>query len=331
MFNSVLLDTIIGLAFIYLIFSFLCLVITEMITRLFNNRHRLLQKALQKFFDGAKEGHLIPKLNDNLRSVLGDFKEKRFYKRVSNLTPAQLTEGLKMTLKNEVKFSERAPDSPSEMLNYAKKLSKMLGDEILVDYSKKPAKSVLKTSPLDQLENKLNERAGTILDTVYSLYTRYAQKIALFIALFIVVINNVDSIKYAQRIYTDNSFREILVKSAEKAVENKLYTETANNSKTSENGGLDTEFLNSLQSDMEKTGLNLGIKSWVNEPLFNSSNEKADFLWWIQKILGLLLTTALVSLGAPFWLDATKKMVGLKKNGKQNSGQGQSGADAAAK
>jgi hypothetical protein len=321
MFNSVLLDTIIGLAFIYLIFSFLCLVITEMITRFFNKRHVLLQNALQKLFDGAKEGHLVPKLNDNLSMILGDIKKKRLYKKVSNLTPAQLTEGLKITFKNEVKFSLRAPDSPVEMVEYAKKLSRILDDELLVDHSKKPTKSDPKTSPIDQLEKKLNEKAGEILDKVYSLYTIYAQKIALFIALCLVIINNADSIKYAQRIYTDNSFREILVKSAEKAIEN----ENAYNTQSPGNDVLNTKFLNSLQNDMKKTGLDLGVESWTNEPLFNSSNGKADHWWWIQKIMGLLLTTAMVSLGAPFWLDAIKKLTGLKKNGKQDSAQVKSG------
>lgn len=237
-----------------------------------------------------------------------------------------------MTLKIDVKYSLRAPDSSSEMLNYATKLSKMLGEEELIDHSKKPIKANVNTTLLDQLEEKLNERAGTILDTVYGLYSRYAQKVALFVALFIVIINNADSIKYAERIYTDTSFREVLVKSEEKISEDKLYIDKLAEGSQPGEKVINTKLLNSIRSEMEISGLDLGIKSWKNEPLFKSSNEineniKADFWWWMQKITGLLLTTALVSLGAPFWLDAIKRMVGLKKkNGKQDSIPAKSGA-----
>ena len=36
---------------------------------------------------------------------------------------------------------------------------------------------------------------------------------------------------------------------------------------------------------------------------------------WLHKIMGLLLTTVLVSLGAPFWFDMLSKLVNLRNTG----------------
>lgn len=350
MYNSVLLDTVIGLCFIYLIYSFLCIVITEIITRFAKKRYNLLKNALYNLFDNVKEGHLTPIFKESIHLVLGDVKKEKFYEKITKITPSQLTDAVKMTLKKDIINPKRPPKDAPELANYIDKLKNILGEVDLVDGKKPPKKDEISNDLLDKLEAKLNERLGSLLDAVYELYRRHAQKLAMIIAFVLVVFNNVDSIKYAKKIYTDTALRNVLVASAEKISEKELLIQPKPEDED-QTVRVNTDLIKVIKSELEITGLELGVKSWCDEPLFKkicdktkTDEEKSDVLakvlndnaevnigWWIQKILGLLLTTALVSLGAPFWLDAIKKMVGLKKNGKQDSAQGQTGADAPAK
>jgi hypothetical protein len=68
------------------------------------------------------------------------------------------------------------------------------------------------------------------------------------------------------------------------------------------------------KAELREKGLILldefGIFGW-NEGL------PKGFLDWLYKILGLLLTAAAISLGAPFWFDLLGKVVSLRSTGKK--------------
>lgn len=69
---------------------------------------------------------------------------------------------------------------------------------------------------------------------------------------------------------------------------------------------------------IDKSGIPFGPDSWAtNLPKLDSPKcftNIASFIYWLlKKIIGLSATIALVSLGAPFWLDTLKKIMELKK------------------
>ena len=62
------------------------------------------------------------------------------------------------------------------------------------------------------------------------------------------------------------------------------------------------------QRQLETLGLPLG---WQPENLLASN----DVVRWFTKLLGILVTTVAVSLGAPFWFDLLNKLVNLRMSG----------------
>ncbi len=44
--------------------------------------------------------------------------------------------------------------------------------------------------------------------------------------------------------------------------------------------------------------------------------QQRDFIWYLTKIFGLLLTAGAASLGAPFWFDVLNKIITIRSAGK---------------
>ncbi len=56
---------------------------------------------------------------------------------------------------------------------------------------------------------------------------------------------------------------------------------------------------------------------WDNDPLLSTTPPGGTVFWMrlASKVVGLLITTAAASLGAPFWFDLIQKLVPLRAAG----------------
>jgi hypothetical protein len=134
------------------------------------------------------------------------------------------------------------------------------------------------------------------MDRVSGAYKRRIQVLTLFVSLALVAIVGADSLAIADALYKEPSVRAAVTGAAQAA---------PSNAQVSTNNQPNT--LSSLQQAndlLQKSGFPLG---WGDLP--------TDLAGWLKKILGLLITTLAVSLGAPFWFDLLKNVASLRSSG----------------
>jgi len=121
---------------------------------------------------------------------------------------------------------------------------------------------------------------NSAMDRLTGEYKRQIQRITLIVALAVTVIIGVDTLDLAQNLWHEQEVRAAIAATAQ--------TQPA-----------------SLSQLMNTIGqFNLG---WGKLP--------QDVGGWLQKIIGLAITTLAVSLGAPFWFDVLKNLANMRNTG----------------
>lgn len=135
------------------------------------------------------------------------------------------------------------------------------------------------------------------MDRVTSVYKRQVMSLTLGVAAALTLLFGVDTIALATTIWQDQGLRAALSAGAQMASP----------------GGIE-DTLNAL------TEFNLPI-GWVALP--------QTVFGWFLKLIGLILTTLAVSLGAPFWFDVIKRFTNPRSSGPAPTTSGTTAAPAA--
>lgn len=287
MFGSQILEVVIGIIFIYWLLSLIISTLNEIFSRVFSMRARELEKGI--------------------RNLLEDPKAEGFAK---NFYEHGLIKGLKRKGKNPSYIPSRTFAlalmdiiTPTDFKGGLKKFEEVrdIVDKVEID---KLREAILPL--IDKAEFKLNKVYENIedwfndaMESVTSWYRQKTQLIVLLLALITSVAFNADTLMITNNLYKDAALRVSIAAIAEEAIRQPVSTE---NDAT-------LEKVKQYQEELLETQLPLG---WYEAP--------EGFGDWVMKILGLLLTTIAVSLGAPFWFDLLNKFVSLRpKNKKDNA------------
>ena len=135
------------------------------------------------------------------------------------------------------------------------------------------------------------------MERVSGWYRRRVQLVMWALAVVIVVSLNADTVGIAQRLWTDKTVRDVVVAQAQSAA-----------------GRQDAE---AVQSGIDKLSIPFG---WKEESAPGSTAGWAQLV--ALKALGLLLTAAALTLGAPFWFDALGKIARLRSSGGKPAASG---------
>jgi hypothetical protein len=166
------------------------------------------------------------------------------------------------------------------------------------------------------LQERIEEWFNGTMESMKGWYKQRMQIVGLLVAAVISIGANADTLTIANTVSTNSALRQQIVEAAESLVEKA----EAEGAETTE------ELVNTLEESTEGLELPLG---WSEEELVrvfpNRVEDASDIiaeseinpkLWWFRKIVGLLITTVALSLGAPFWFDMLNKLVNLKWTGK---------------
>ena len=134
---------------------------------------------------------------------------------------------------------------------------------------------------------------NSAMDRLSGAYKRRIQVLTLGVSLVLTLAVGADTLAIADALYKEPSLRAAVTGAAQAAPSN-AQTPSAGSSTS----------LQEANNLLQKSGFPLG---WGALP--------EDLVGWIKKVLGLLITTLAVSLGAPFWFDLLRNIANLRSSG----------------
>jgi hypothetical protein len=311
------LEVVIGLSFVYFVFSLVCSGITEWYATLLSWRAKMLEVALQNLFSGSfeitKEGQdfaarfwkhpLIQALqrprHEKLTQVPASKSERaapatdRNVKRPSYIpsrtfVAALLDLGARAHVERATEPGRDPPDISTVSLEQAINAlpSAAMREAMLTLYRDADKKAQSFRKAAEQWFDDSMER-------VSGWYKRYAQRVLWATALALVVVFNIDTLQIGRTLWRDDAARAVIVNQAEQAAQQGQQGTNAT-------------------SAAKALPIPLGWNLW------KTGNDPGDIPTGtsiLSKILGLLLSAAALTLGAPFWFDLLSKVVRVRGTG----------------
>jgi hypothetical protein len=158
---------------------------------------------------------------------------------------------------------------------------------------------------LPELEKWFNES----MDRVSGWYKRKAQLVAIAIAVVLVIVLNVSTLRIADQLSAEPKVLANVVAKAEATAADEKAKPDEGESQGKANLEQAGEDAESAVDDL--AALSLPV-FWADE-----TNRPSSFEEWLLAIAGWAITIAAVSLGAPFWFDALGKLSNLRMAGKR--------------
>ncbi|HME42375.1 MAG TPA: hypothetical protein VKF36_04750 [Syntrophorhabdales bacterium] len=349
MFNSQILDAAIGLVVVYFFLSLLCSVIAEIFTSLTKKRARMLRdgilsllqdpKALDKLYEQPLfMGNSSPKgFWQGLFESIKPFWKKRFPSYISSRSfVLSLLESLKQHPDVVEKLKQLKLDIPSiDSVDHISTLVQCLPDNNTIRKALLPLLETAGTAAdsLDKAIKNMEKWYDEAMERVSGWYKRYSQAFALVLAFLVALVLNADTFQIGKAIYRDQVLRASLISTAEQTIKQQpppsgqKKPEEGNQgpqSNDSEAPGLKKQVEKANEVFQQISSLNLPI-GW---PL-KASNEKSCWAklgfrrqpdtanLGLVKLLGILLTALMVSLGSNFWFELLSKFMNIRNAGKK--------------
>jgi hypothetical protein len=283
LFNSTTLDVMVGLIFVYLLLAIMCSSINEWIASVFKLRSATLAVGIKQLLDGQA--------GPNGTTTTWLFDEFQKHPLITGMKPGGTAASRLPTYIPSRAFAAAVmdivtPNNPGPITF----------DNLKTGIGNLPDGDV-KTSLLaliQNADNKLEKAQKNIetwyddtMDQVSGWYKRKAALVTFFVAIFLTLCTNADTIQITRNLWTNPTVREQIVEQSKKPGA----TLPTNPSK---------EALDSIGGV---------LPSWSPLP--------DDAAAWLERALGWLLTIAAVSLGAPFWFDILGKIANLRNAGQK--------------
>lgn len=305
LFNSTVLDVIIGLVFVYLLLSILCTAANECVAALTRRRGKMLKKGIQQLLDNQPAG------SDELLQA--------FYKHP--LISSMMHDSNHPTYLSPRTFTAVVTDlltaSKPGTIEY-----KDLQDGAVALADGDVKKSVLALvqrshQNLEEAQKAIEGWFNDAMDRVTGWYKRRTQVWTIVIALALTLIANADTIQITRKLWTDPVLRNAVVEEAKVRAQKPRPTisvEYKNEDDPTEPTVVRNEGNQLSGKEQELLGQILGWRGPIRE----------NVKW--ESLLGWLLTVLALSMGAPFWFDMLNKIMNVRFAGKSPD-EGSKGPD----
>lgn len=311
MLNSTILEVIIGLVFLYLIFSLLATFVNEIISTFFKLRANHLKKSIKHMLDSDTEGgkKLFEKFNDH--PLIQSFVKKKGKGFPSYIEPKKFA---KIII--EIYEKSKDEDTQDDIKSIIENLPK---SNYLKHLLEKYNKGIQK---IEDLEKSIEDWFNSVMERTSGWYNRNMKKLTLLTALIIAIGFNFDTIHVYQRLSKDSDARTQLVTQAENSIDKYARYVEKDTSNNESNADL-VEEMDSLKKEINYI---IGEEISSVEQMAGLGWEKGECketlknIWsstFLIKLIGWILTAMAISLGAPFWFDLLNKVMKLRGTGKQ--------------
>lgn len=286
MFDFAALEVALGLIFVYLVLSLVCSALNETISSVLSWRAKFLREGVANLLDpkDAENGRaLMEKLYENplidgLVRPVSRWRRKRYpsYIPAQTFVAALVDFDVKTTQKRLQELIDHVP-SPQMQEALSRLLKYAHGD-------------------VAAFQRAAERWFDDSMERVSGWYRRRVQLMLWLLAAAIVLALNVDTVRVAQSLWDDRTVRAAVVARAEAA------------------GAQQQE------PDVKRVAKDVGSLEELKIPLGWTSETRPDGGgdWAVTialKALGLLLTAAALTLGAPFWFDTLSKVARIRSAG----------------
>jgi hypothetical protein len=327
-FGSPALEVVVGLIFLYFVLALICSTANEVISTAVGLRAKFLQKGLLNLLSGAQdktrtsaaetlnELFAHPLMNALVRPGKGPdpefdaaeytkwWKKPRYPSYIPSRTfVAALTSkmgGLQEALADVAEAGRDSARADGEELEKARRrldAASAKVEKVLTDVPNKDLSEALLTLYRSAGKDAAEFRHVTAqwyddaMERVSGWYRRRIQVILAFIALFVVLLLNADTLATGRVLWRDEALRAAVVAQAEEAA-------------AQEEG--------EAKATVSDLDLPLGWTLSFGEAPTELPN---DTISWIAKLAGLALTVVALMFGAPFWFDLLSKVVRVRASG----------------
>lgn len=308
LFNSTVLEVVIGVIFVYLLLSILCTSANEWVAALTRRRGEMLRKGIRQILENQKISD-----DGNTNAFL-----QEFYKH-------PLIANLKHDKNHPAYIAPRTFVAVVTDLLTAAKPGSVEFTDFEIGVKELPEGDVKKAIlALVQRSNKNFETVqlavegwfNDAMDRVNGWYKRRTQLWTVIIALVLTLVANANTIEIVKKLNRDPVLRSAVVEEAKVraqkprptiSVEYKDEDDPTNPTITRNEG-------NQLsQNEVDLLGQTLG---WRDNVFYDANGKAWGWRTWLERLIGWLLTLLAISLGAPFWFDILNKIVNIRFAGK---------------
>lgn len=359
MFGLESLDVVLGLAFLYLTLSLVCMAVNEWIAHLLHLRGTMLRDAVTEWIEGAagnrtavvapraggRGGTSAASIPDLVYAhpLIRTLREKRvrpFGIGAARLLPPSYIPSrvLVLAFTDVVRHavaaqqSAKPPGDTSVVVDPNTALDRdAVNRANLPDSLKLLLRVALADAERtrDSLENRLVSWVDTAMDRLGADYKRRLRWVSLLVAFGVTIAANANSITVLRALSPNDALRAAMAGLAVKSIATDslaVVTDSRPDSAPEFAGGQwqaqigrDVERLRTLSNQLNEAGV-LGLP--IGYPPTMTEFNHQPFAWIGERarvagngLVGLLITTFAVSLGAPFWFDVLKRVVEIRSAG----------------
>lgn len=359
MFGSVILDVVIGLMFLYFFLGMLCSVIIEGIAAKRKWRAQDLYIAIQSLL-GKDEAILKRFYASPL--FLGTTPEEYFKSKSAEnkTTPSYISSrnfvlALLESLKGHPDIAEKIKTDPNafpiDSVDNIKKLVQAIPGDHTVKSALLPLLETAGGGDLNNAFEKIEKWYDEAMDRVFGGYKRYLQAWSLGVAFVVALTLNADTFAISKALYRDKTVRDSFVTMAQEVVQSPLPDDSKQKNELLNKYGEKLSALNlpigwpkgifgpqnsqpqvnepdktsdkkepqAKRTDTDKTPGTKELQITEPQTLFAGAKDPS-------KLVGILFTALMVSLGANFWFDMLNKIIKFRSAGNKPPTQDDQGA-----
>ncbi|HLP57785.1 MAG TPA: hypothetical protein VK186_03105 [Candidatus Deferrimicrobium sp.] len=313
MFGSNVLETAIGLIFVYLGFSLVCSGFREWIAVILNTRARTLKKGILNML--KDETRMSQIFNHHLVRVKQDDGSGEKGAAPKYISSKAFAQALLESILKAQKDEKIAPEGSSTPPAGAEKKA------VIIEGMRKSIAKIenpqVKNMLLGMLESTEKRTAGweekcenakkviedwfnDEMELLSAWYKRQTHKVLLLLAVIFCIVFNVDTIMITRTLSVDSALQQSVKNAVVQTVNEPIDSTSVDSYKQGKE----------IQAQIQQLGIPIG---WTSTPASDLAPRgiPQDFLAWFYKVIGILMSILAVSLGAPFWFDVLKKMITL--------------------
>jgi len=311
LFNSTVLDWAIGIVFVYLLLAIICTTINEWIAGLTAVRGKTLEKAIRQLLDGQTT-------NDPTKSFLQQFYAHPLI--TGTMNPDKTGSAAHPTYLQARQFATTVMDLATPGHAGSISFSDLeTGVKSIPDGEVKTALLALiqnANGKLNVAQKNIEQWFDDTMERASGWFKRWTQIVTIVVAALLTITTNADTVRIGRTLWANATVRSVIVEKAKARAQSSANASQASN--------LDKK----TQADAEPAASKDELDKL--DQLLGWSGENLKDPWaWLRRLLGWFLTTAAISMGAPFWFDLLNKIMNVRNAGtKPESSSNQDGNES---